>query len=366
MDAFRTQATLFCTFLALGVASWQSWQIARKRRRNPVNWSPVITTLPMISLALLSDRVSEPLDRYLSLNNFSWYLGYSLGVLTCTIVVALAMQEESDPIHHRLGPIILVLGIVALGIMAIIYQSWLRYTTEWVARTPRNGIELVLSLAFFAYGGLITGWGFGHVVTLVRRELNPLVRTRLRIGFVSYVSAHLFFLCKTLYVILSYWWNGFLWLNHLALLLMALTGWIWLVGNLPAVFLRIFILNGPYQVYREMRLLHDLEDLRRRLEQLVPPVSHIYSHSMLDRLLHRTLYIYRATIAILDAKKIMTSYISKLAESRAMLDDLHWSPQQYQEAVSLHAALGVLDEIPGDTLSSITSALQMVAKELRK
>lgn len=151
----RAQATLLCTFLAMAVASWQLWQVARKRRRNPINWSPAITALPMISLALLSDRLSEPLDRYLQLNNFSWFLGYSLGVLTCAIVAVLGVQEQSFEVRQKVKRIFLTLGISALLGMALIYLAFMRHSPQWRSRLPRNGYELTFSLAFFVYGSLI-------------------------------------------------------------------------------------------------------------------------------------------------------------------------------------------------------------------
>lgn len=366
MDATRAQATILCTFLAMAGASWQLWQIARKRRRNPVNWSPLITILPMIALALLSDSVSEPLDRALGLNNFSWYMGYSIGVLTCCIVMVLAAQEEIDEQRQRTSMIFLAAGGIALLGMTVIYMLSLRHSPEWIRRTPRNWVELIFSLAFFLYGTVFTAWGFPRSRALVGREANPIVRLRLQIAFGSNLTAHLFFLSKVLYLLLSYWLGGMRWLNHFSLLMMALTGWVWLLGNLPAVVLRILILNGPLHIYREIRLLYDLECLNARLQQFVPPLSPARPTPRIERTRHRTRYIYRTTIAILDAKKILHDYITHPVATRSGSSRVSWSPEQTKEATLLHTALCTLDDTPGDTLTSVASTLQVIARRLRQ
>lgn len=102
-------------------------------------------------------------------------MGYSIGVLTCCIVMVLAAQEEIDEQRQRASMIFLKLvgGDCPVG-NGSDYLLSLRHSPEWIPdERHATGLNSFLPLRFFWYGHCIHGLGFSAIAALRGPRSQP-------------------------------------------------------------------------------------------------------------------------------------------------------------------------------------------------
>lgn len=94
---FRQWITGFVAVILCGLAVYQLIEIIRKRRYGFVSTVTFTAFLVVLSLTMLVDPVSRWLDASTGLNNLSWFLGYTVGVLACYFVGYMACRVNLHP-----------------------------------------------------------------------------------------------------------------------------------------------------------------------------------------------------------------------------------------------------------------------------
>lgn len=188
MSTFREQTTILSGLIALTGAGVFAWLLLKQKRKRWIYMLQQQALLAAGGLLVLAGPIATRLDQWMGLNNFSWWLGYSLGMGAC-INVTWQMGLASDkPFHRKINRAVLWIGWLALVEMAVLYFSRIRANSEWLARTPRTHSELLFSLSFFFYGVLVSLHSFMPFWKSISREANPYVRFRIRLGNSCYAG----------------------------------------------------------------------------------------------------------------------------------------------------------------------------------
>lgn len=365
MSTFREQTTILSGLIALIGAAIFAWLlIIRKRKR----WIYLLQQQALLAaggLFVLVAPIASWLDHWTGHNNLSWWLGYSLGVGACLNVTWQMGLASDKPILRKLNQIVLLLGALVLAEMAFIYFTEIIHAEEWIARIPRTSGELIFSVSFFLYGVFVALHSFMPFWRSIRREANPYVRFRIRLGNWTFVMALTCFTAKTLYLILTFYFGGFEWVNTIALTAMLITTCFWLMSYLPLHWLPLLYESNPAQLYYRWQSLTELRYLQNELNQLMTSAPPIESLSVVARFHNLQRLIYRTTVAILDGKRYLDAYI-EMANTNSNQKLLpKWTSEQWQLARELHDLLRCVDSVANGSLAEITSVLEGVSRKLR-
>ncbi len=366
MSTFREQTTILSGLIALAGAGVFAWLLLKQKRKRWIYMLQQQALLAAGGLLVLAGPIATRLDQWMGLNNFSWWLGYSLGMGACINVTRQMGLASDKPFHRKVNRAVLWIGWLALAEMTVLYFSRIRANSEWLARTPRTHSELLFSLSFFFYGVLVSLHSFMPFWKSISREANPYVRFRIRLGNSTFVLALLCFTAKTLYLILAFYWGGFEWVNRIALTSMLLTTAFWFLSYLPLQWLPWLYESNPRHLYLRWRSLSDLEYLQNELSQLMTPVPSSEVMSTFARLRNLQRLTYRTTVAILDGKRYLDAYLETTPNSNQQNSIHQWTNEQWKLAHELHNRLQCVDSVVDGSLTEITAILGNVSKQMQR
>lgn len=362
----RKWLTLLTALLLILFVLYQLWQIYKYHRRGAGNWYVFTALTAVTALTLLVDNVSLWFDSLTGLHNFSWYLGYSLGVISAASAGLVDCQMGNDGRYAKRAKMLAGLTLCVLLLMACLYGFYIIDSEEWVSRDPRSWVEVIFSGSFFLFDAIITVITLQIARQAIQLERNPLVRLRLQIGNLCRYIAIVCFVSKLSYIVLEFAVGGFLWLNQVAVIAMMLAALLWLTLVMPKRLYEWLMGHNPWKRYQRIRMLRELETLQEQLEAIIPLSEHYhYRQTSLVRADLQTV-LYRVVIQILDCKKILDGYLSATPEERQQYPEITWNQHQWLSATRIHQALSPLNQLTGDSMQEVASVLQIAARKLRK
>lgn len=365
MFSLRKWLTLLTTLLLILFVTQQLWQIYKRHRRGSANWYVFTAVTAVAALTLLIDDVSLWCDNFTGLNNFSWYLGYSLGILSAASAGLVDCQMGKGGRDTKRVRMLVGLTICVLLLMAFVYGVYMLDSAEWVARDPRSWYEVVFSGSFFLYNVSLTLITMQIARQAMPLERNPMVRLRLQIGNLCRYIAILCFVTKLSYIVLEFTVGGYRWLNQLAVIAMVIAALLWLTVVMPKRFYEWLMRRNPWTHYQHRRLLRDLESLQAQVTAIIPLAeSYRYQNEPLLRA-DLQMILYQVIIQILDGKKILDGYLTATSEERQQYPEIAWSHEQWLTATAMHQALSPLNQLTDDSIQEVAHALQIVARNLR-
>lgn len=111
MSAFCKETTILSGLIALTAAFIFAWLLIIRKRKRWIALLEQQALLTVRGLLVLVNPIAKSLDSWTGLNNFSWGLGYSLGIGTC-LNVAWQMGLASDkPLHRKVNQVVLTVGL---------------------------------------------------------------------------------------------------------------------------------------------------------------------------------------------------------------------------------------------------------------
>jgi hypothetical protein len=321
--------------LTLAGAAWTLTLLKlRALRRNGHDRRLLALSLSFLCFALTMTFQADPvyfaLDRLVSVHNLAWLLSY-LSLVLAIYFLCLSCCRAMQVHPPRWMPVCLFAAAALLvGLFPFAAATAPARNDHAI---PQNGMELAFMAVLYTYSiamSIVPAW---VLVPAARRKDALHVRLRTFVAALAAVSIISLLAAKLVVAVLGF--SGLLApapAQHLVTpprLLLATAGLFPCLCLAPNRF--YLALAEPLVFGAKMRRLHCLERLRSRLDRLCPRVASAPAYWW-QRLANPDLYLYQALIGILDARKMLGTW---LAGER----DTDWDEPSREEAAALYGAL---------------------------
>lgn len=330
----------------------------------------LITLLLGISMTLHVDPIQAAIGARTGMNNLGWYLAYlvgSLGIYLTGLIVARSYVTYHRPFIRLLQ----LLFVLVLSTFTWLYVGWIRHSTEWTARSPRDWPEMLFLVTFFGFAAVAVTYWLVPLCQAWGRQRERLMRLRTLFGMTVCFFSLLCFGFKIAYALLGYWQPEHPWVPLFNMAALA---------AMTSVSLVIVPLLVPHRTYIRMeqlfalpgklRLLGELRYLQERLHVLCPALMQ-ENASWREWVARPDFYIYRTLVAILDSERMLNGYLERLDRNgHATLyvpdssgEMRYWSLQSVAAARELNSVISIP---PDAEYQEVLAYLRQVSRRLRR
>lgn len=258
-----------------------------------------------IGLSLMIEDLYLIFDQQIGLPNFGWliaYVSFSLAIYSisagCYLVLVIARPRIMSP------SLLLTLLVLCL----VYFTSIINLPEKPDHTVPETLAEFIFMQTLYLYVATFCVIPFITFAKLYQQEQVVSARLRWLVALGTTLSSATVAVLKVILTILAYDNQATPALNILYPLIsvfLALAGISWPLAFLPNSF--YIALARPFTFWNKVNALKELKMLRSRLDRICPPVID-ESPKLIMCLKNLDFHLYRAVIAILDAKKTLAGY----------------------------------------------------------
>lgn len=328
--------------LILMLGLYQIWIYLSSQHRSRSVISALANMFVVVALIVLTDGMSLLLARLSGLANIGWYLGYSMGAISCYIFARLAYMTDVHRYGRHIKQYLRVGLICVLMLQLFLYATHLVQQSEWPSRTPRTVEEYLFCTIFFLFSVSVTLTVGITTRTAILRETNPAQKLRLWINLCGTATLLICFVGRQFYITLYFFYADLLWINQIVLLALATSGLWFGLSISPSWLLRFFVTMNPLTYLQQLWQLYWLHRLTGRIYGLMPE-NRGRRHGLLHQLRNIRLSTYQLLIATLDGKRQLADCLYRVAQRRRKSAGIDWSHAQEHQATAILHALNYLD-----------------------
>jgi hypothetical protein len=323
-----------------------------------------------IGLSLMIEDLYLVFDRLIGIPNFGWliaYISFSLAIYSISAGCYLVLNIT----RPRVMSYSLVLTLLVL--CTVYFASIINLPEKPDHTVPEMLSEFIFMQTLYLYVAAFCVIPFMTFTRLYRQERIVSARLRWLVALGTTLSSAVVAVLKVILTILAYDNQTTPALNILHPLItvfLAIAGISWPLAFLPNGF--YIALARPFTFFSKVKALKELKMLRSQLDRICPPVID-ESPGLIACLDNIDFHLYRAVIAILDAKKTLAGYAhvtNDLAVTAAAVTrgagkkTLNWDDESLRQARLLHQLLRTVNDHV--EFSELVQAYQGVGRMLRQ